>query len=102
VGTSAVLDESLDPVVALASAASGAASLGASLAFASSVSLGTYGATPYGTAGAVEHSVLATAVPIAPAKSAARDKRPASTRVGPISTLAVAPQNGQVPSPRLT
>jgi hypothetical protein len=48
-------------------------------------------------------SVVATAVPIAPAaKSAARDKRPASTRVGPISTLALAPQKGQIASPRLT
>jgi hypothetical protein len=47
-------------------------------------------------------AVVATTVPIVPAaKSAARDKRPASTRVGPISTLAVAPQNGQTASPRL-
>ena len=48
-------------------------------------------------------AVVATAAPTAPAaKRAARDKRPASTRVGPLSKLAVAPQNGQTASPRLT
>jgi hypothetical protein len=48
-------------------------------------------------------AVVATTVPIAPAaKRAARDKRPASARVGPLTTLAAAPQKGQTASLLLT
>jgi hypothetical protein len=36
------------------------------------------------------------------AKRAARDNRPTIVRVGPLSMLAVAPQNGQIASLRLT
>jgi len=99
-GTSAVGDESVGTVVALASPASGAASVGPSFALASSVSIGT-GEPPY--ADTLQAVAVIEVAPIAPAaKSAARDKRPASARVGPISALAVAPQNGQIGSPRLT
>jgi hypothetical protein len=49
-----------------------------------------------------EQSVASVAPTVPAAKIAARDKRPASTRIGPISALAIAPQNGQVASLRLT
>src|SRR5580698_239462 len=100
---SAVLDESVRPGLVLPSLASGAASAGILLALESSISIADpSGGRPYGTAGDAQ-SAVATAVPIAPAKSAARDKRvAASTRVGSRSTLALAPQNGQTASPRLT
>jgi len=101
IGTSRALDESVGPVAALASPASGAASAGTLLALESSIGAGN---PPYGgvnTGEELAQSVVATAAPIAPAaKRAARDKRPAIVRVGPISTLAL--QKGQIASPRLT
>src|SRR5580658_11307188 len=97
-GTSAALDESVGIVGALASAALGAPELGLSLALESSISLP--GGAPYMEA----QFVVATAAPTVPAaNSAARDRRPAIVRLCLFSTtLAVAPQNGQVASPRLT
>jgi hypothetical protein len=84
--------------------ASERSSVGPSLAFASSngVTAAPYGGVTVTPAGLLQ-SVAATAEPTAPAaKIAARDSRPASVRVGPISTLALAPQNGQIGSPLLT
>src|ERR1700689_3024269 len=102
-GTSVVLDESVGPVVALASPASGAVEPSAAVASSVSSSQGVGHGAPYSDTNEGAQSVVAIPTPTAPAaKMAARERRPASTRVGPMSTLAVAPQNGQIASPRLT
>jgi hypothetical protein len=84
--SSEAADESVGSAV-LASPASGATTLRPSLALDS----------------LPPQAAVATAAPTAPAaRRAARESRPASVRVGPSSALAVAPQNGQNPSPFFT
>jgi hypothetical protein len=118
-GTSGALDESVGPGVAPVSSPSAGPSvvLGASEALDESVGSEVVPASPASVTPSKLHGQaippyaataegpqsVASPTPTAPAaKSAARDKRPASTRVEPISTLAVAPQNRQIASPRLT